>query len=44
MSKEITPELFTYLVVLAALELVSDEADYLRKQMNASQRQLMNWP
>jgi aspartyl/glutamyl-tRNA(Asn/Gln) amidotransferase C subunit len=34
MSKEITPELFTHLVVLAALELGSDEADYLRKQMN----------
>jgi aspartyl/glutamyl-tRNA(Asn/Gln) amidotransferase C subunit len=34
MSEEISPELFTHLVDLAALELAPDEADYLRRQMN----------
>lgn len=34
MSDIITPELFTYLVDLAALELGPEEADYLRRQLN----------
>lgn len=34
MSDIITPELFTYLVNLAALELGPEEADYLRRQLN----------
>jgi aspartyl/glutamyl-tRNA(Asn/Gln) amidotransferase C subunit len=34
MSEEITPELFTHLVELAALELTAEEAEYLRKQLN----------
>ncbi len=34
MTDEITPELFTHLVELAALELSADEGEYLRKQLN----------
>jgi aspartyl-tRNA(Asn)/glutamyl-tRNA(Gln) amidotransferase subunit C len=34
MQDEITPELFAYLVELAALELTPEEADYLRRQLN----------
>ncbi|MCX6066245.1 MAG: aspartyl/glutamyl-tRNA amidotransferase subunit C [Chloroflexi bacterium] len=34
MSDEITPELFTHLVELAALELSAEEGEYLRKQLN----------
>jgi aspartyl-tRNA(Asn)/glutamyl-tRNA(Gln) amidotransferase subunit C len=34
MTDEITPELFEHLVELAALELSTDEGDYLRKQLN----------
>jgi aspartyl-tRNA(Asn)/glutamyl-tRNA(Gln) amidotransferase subunit C len=34
MSDEITPELFTYLVELAALELSEEEGEYLRGQLN----------
>jgi aspartyl/glutamyl-tRNA(Asn/Gln) amidotransferase C subunit len=34
MPDEISPELFAHLVDLAALELTSDESDYLRRQMN----------
>lgn len=34
MSDAITPELFAYLVGLAALELEADEAEYLRAQLN----------
>jgi len=34
MADTITPELFDYLVELAALELASDEAEYLRHQLN----------
>jgi len=34
MSDEITPELFSHLVELAALELSADEAQYLRRQLN----------
>ncbi len=35
MSESITPEIFDHLVSLAALELAPDEAEYLRKQLNA---------
>jgi aspartyl-tRNA(Asn)/glutamyl-tRNA(Gln) amidotransferase subunit C len=34
MSDEITPELFTHLVELAALELSSEEGEYLRRELN----------
>lgn len=34
MADTITPELFAYLVELAALELAPDEAEYLRGQLN----------
>lgn len=34
MSDMITPELFTHLVELAALELTPTEAEYLRKELN----------
>lgn len=34
MSDEISPELFTHLVELAALELNTEEAEYLRGQLN----------
>jgi aspartyl/glutamyl-tRNA(Asn/Gln) amidotransferase C subunit len=34
MSDSITPELFQHLVQLAALELGSDEAEYIRRQLN----------
>jgi aspartyl-tRNA(Asn)/glutamyl-tRNA(Gln) amidotransferase subunit C len=34
MADEITPELFNYLVELAALELAPDEGEYLRGQLN----------
>lgn len=34
MNDEITPELFTYLVELAALELDAEESEYLRRQLN----------
>jgi aspartyl/glutamyl-tRNA(Asn/Gln) amidotransferase C subunit len=33
-GEEITPELFEHLVILAALELTSDEAEYLRRELN----------
>lgn len=35
MSEQITVEIFNHLVDLAALELDSEQADYLRKQLNA---------
>lgn len=34
MSDDITPELFAYLVELAALELAPEEGEYLRRQLN----------
>ena len=34
MSDEITPELFTHLVELAALELSAEEGEYLRRELN----------
>jgi aspartyl-tRNA(Asn)/glutamyl-tRNA(Gln) amidotransferase subunit C len=34
MSEEITSEIFDHLVLLAALELNEDEAQYLRRQLN----------
>lgn len=34
MSDSITPELFSHLVDLAALELSEEEADYLRAELN----------
>lgn len=34
MQDEITPELFAYLVELAALELTPEEGEYLRRQLN----------
>lgn len=34
MNDEITPELFTHLVELAALELSVEEGEYLRKELN----------
>jgi aspartyl/glutamyl-tRNA(Asn/Gln) amidotransferase C subunit len=34
MTDEITPELFTHLVELAALELAPSEAEYLRRELN----------
>lgn len=35
MADEITPELFDHLVELAALELGSEEGEYLRRQLNS---------
>lgn len=35
MSEEITVDIFNHMVNLAALELESGQADYLRKQLNA---------
>lgn len=32
--EEITPELFNHLVSLAALDLTSEESDYLRRELN----------
>jgi aspartyl-tRNA(Asn)/glutamyl-tRNA(Gln) amidotransferase subunit C len=34
MSDEITPEVFNHMVLLAALELTSEESEYLRQQLN----------
>jgi aspartyl/glutamyl-tRNA(Asn/Gln) amidotransferase C subunit len=34
MPDEITPEIFDHLVLLAALELAPDEAEYLRRELN----------
>jgi aspartyl-tRNA(Asn)/glutamyl-tRNA(Gln) amidotransferase subunit C len=34
MTDQITPQVFEHLVLLAALELTPDEADYLRRQLN----------
>lgn len=34
MSDDITPELFTHLARLAALELEAQEGEYLRRQLN----------
>jgi aspartyl-tRNA(Asn)/glutamyl-tRNA(Gln) amidotransferase subunit C len=34
MPDEITPEIFEHLVELAALELLPDESEYLRRQLN----------
>ena len=34
MSDEITPEVFNHMVQLAALELNSEESEYLRRQLN----------
>lgn len=34
MSDEISPELFSHLVQLAALELGDEEGEYLRRQLN----------
>ncbi len=34
MAEEITPELFEHLVLLAALELSPQEAEYLRRELN----------
>jgi len=34
MTDSITPEIFDHLVLLAALELSLEEADYLRRQLN----------
>jgi aspartyl-tRNA(Asn)/glutamyl-tRNA(Gln) amidotransferase subunit C len=34
MTDAITPEIFEYLVTLAALELTPDEGQYLRQQLN----------
>jgi aspartyl-tRNA(Asn)/glutamyl-tRNA(Gln) amidotransferase subunit C len=34
MSEQITPEVFSHLVELAALELTPEEAEYLRGQLN----------
>lgn len=34
MTEEISPELFSHLVELAALELTAEEGEYLRKQLN----------
>jgi aspartyl-tRNA(Asn)/glutamyl-tRNA(Gln) amidotransferase subunit C len=34
MTDDISPELFTHLVQLAALELTPDESEYLRRQLN----------
>jgi aspartyl/glutamyl-tRNA(Asn/Gln) amidotransferase C subunit len=34
MAEEITVEIFNHLVQLAALELSSEESEYLRKQLN----------
>jgi aspartyl/glutamyl-tRNA(Asn/Gln) amidotransferase C subunit len=34
MSDPITPEIFEHLVLLAALELSPEEAEYLRRQLN----------
>jgi aspartyl/glutamyl-tRNA(Asn/Gln) amidotransferase C subunit len=35
MTDEITPEIFEHLVLLAALELAPEEADYLRRELNS---------
>jgi aspartyl/glutamyl-tRNA(Asn/Gln) amidotransferase C subunit len=34
MADEITPEIFNHLVLLAALELSPEEAEYLRRELN----------
>ena len=34
MTDQITPELFNHLVELAALELESDQGEYLRRELN----------
>jgi aspartyl-tRNA(Asn)/glutamyl-tRNA(Gln) amidotransferase subunit C len=34
MSEQITPEIFSHMVELAALALTPQEAEYLRKQLN----------
>jgi aspartyl/glutamyl-tRNA(Asn/Gln) amidotransferase C subunit len=34
MTDEITPEIFDHLVLLAALELSPEEAEYLRRELN----------
>ena len=34
MTEPITPELFKHLVLLAALELGAEEAEYIRRQLN----------
>jgi aspartyl-tRNA(Asn)/glutamyl-tRNA(Gln) amidotransferase subunit C len=34
MADEITPELFNHLVELAALELSTEEGEYMRRQLN----------
>jgi aspartyl/glutamyl-tRNA(Asn/Gln) amidotransferase C subunit len=34
MTDSITPEIFNHLVLLAALELAPDEAEYLRRELN----------
>jgi aspartyl-tRNA(Asn)/glutamyl-tRNA(Gln) amidotransferase subunit C len=34
MSDAITPEIFAHLVLLAALELDAEEAEYLRRELN----------
>ena len=38
MTDLITPEIFDHLVLLAALELSSEEADYLRRELNKQLR------
>lgn len=35
MTDEITPEIFEHLVLLAALELEPEEAEYLRRELNS---------
>jgi aspartyl/glutamyl-tRNA(Asn/Gln) amidotransferase C subunit len=40
MSDEITPDIFWHLVELAALELTTEEAEYLRKEMNNQLRSI----
>jgi aspartyl/glutamyl-tRNA(Asn/Gln) amidotransferase C subunit len=35
MTDEITPEIFDHLVLLAALELAPEEAEYLRRELNS---------
>jgi aspartyl-tRNA(Asn)/glutamyl-tRNA(Gln) amidotransferase subunit C len=34
MTEQITPEVFQYMVALAALELGEEEAEYLRRELN----------
>lgn len=34
MTDQITPEIFTHLVDLAALELTADQGEYLRRELN----------